>query len=184
MNSSFNIYCLSIIHYLFPQFAPFAEEYYTSVFISSSWSLNLLSFFQLCSMQTIFVVMLSTNFLQLWRSALEQKKAEVKKEYGVIDYDAPTEKNSSSTVGLGTKVISSCYLTQIWTSVLWLLITNFRTEYGRSESELQLLYLAWYLPLETFFLLEGICFHFPVMSKTFFLPYMFACSFHWLMNVI
>lgn len=49
--------------------------------------------------------MLSQNFLQLWRSALEQKKAEEKKVIGAIDYDAPTENNSSS-IGLGTKVIS------------------------------------------------------------------------------
>ncbi|KAG8380282.1 hypothetical protein BUALT_Bualt07G0177100 [Buddleja alternifolia] len=34
--------------------------------------------------------------------ALEQKKAEEVKEYGVIDYDTPTE-SESSTIGLGTK---------------------------------------------------------------------------------
>ncbi|KAL0354362.1 UNVERIFIED_CONTAM: hypothetical protein Sradi_3883100 [Sesamum radiatum] len=35
--------------------------------------------------------------------ALEQKKAEEQKEYGAIDYDAPTETNSN-TIGLGTKI--------------------------------------------------------------------------------
>lgn len=55
-------------------------------------------------MPTLFVVSLSQNFLQFWRSALEQKKAEQQKVVGAIDYDAPTEKNSG-TVGLGTKVI-------------------------------------------------------------------------------
>ncbi|KAK4394967.1 hypothetical protein Sango_1651000 [Sesamum angolense] len=35
--------------------------------------------------------------------ALEQKKAEEQKEYGAIDYDAPTETNSSA-IGLGTKI--------------------------------------------------------------------------------
>lgn len=38
----------------------------------------------------------------------------------------------------------------------WLLIPYFRMEYGRLESELQLLHLAWCLLLETFFLLEGM----------------------------
>ncbi|KAK6129451.1 hypothetical protein DH2020_036809 [Rehmannia glutinosa] len=37
------------------------------------------------------------------KSALEQKKTEEKKQYGAIDYDAPTETNSS-TIGLGTKI--------------------------------------------------------------------------------
>ncbi|CAA0829520.1 Tetratricopeptide repeat (TPR)-like superfamily protein [Striga hermonthica] len=37
------------------------------------------------------------------KSALEQKKAEEKKQYGAIDYDAPSETNSG-TIGLGTKV--------------------------------------------------------------------------------
>ncbi|KAK4427502.1 hypothetical protein Salat_1519100 [Sesamum alatum] len=37
------------------------------------------------------------------KSALEQKKAEEQKEYGAIDYDAPTETNNS-TIGLGTKI--------------------------------------------------------------------------------
>ncbi|KAL9157340.1 hypothetical protein ABFS82_09G135800 [Erythranthe guttata] len=37
------------------------------------------------------------------KSALEQKKTEEKKEYLAIDYDAPSETNSS-TVGLGTKI--------------------------------------------------------------------------------
>ncbi|KAL0341735.1 UNVERIFIED_CONTAM: hypothetical protein Scaly_1836100 [Sesamum calycinum] len=35
--------------------------------------------------------------------ALEQKKAEEQKEYGAIDYDAPSETNSSA-IGLGTKI--------------------------------------------------------------------------------
>ncbi|CAA2972815.1 5-oxoprolinase [Olea europaea subsp. europaea] len=37
------------------------------------------------------------------KSALEQKKSEEKKQYGVIDYDAPV-KTESSTIGLGTKI--------------------------------------------------------------------------------
>ncbi|PIN23860.1 hypothetical protein CDL12_03406 [Handroanthus impetiginosus] len=37
------------------------------------------------------------------RSALEQKKAEEEKEYGAIDYDAPSETNNN-TIGLGTKI--------------------------------------------------------------------------------
>ncbi|GER53661.1 tetratricopeptide repeat protein [Striga asiatica] len=37
------------------------------------------------------------------KSALEQKKAEEKKQYGAIDYDAPSEADSG-TIGLGTKV--------------------------------------------------------------------------------
>ncbi|KAL8466580.1 hypothetical protein ACS0TY_035586 [Phlomoides rotata] len=37
------------------------------------------------------------------KSTLEQKKVEVEKEYRAIDYDAPTEKDSS-TIGLGTKI--------------------------------------------------------------------------------
>ncbi|KAL8043657.1 hypothetical protein ABFX02_09G128049 [Erythranthe guttata] len=37
------------------------------------------------------------------KSALEQKKTEEKKDYLAIDYDAPSETNSS-TVGLGTKI--------------------------------------------------------------------------------
>lgn len=39
----------------------------------------------------------------MFRLALEQKKADEKKEYGAIDYDAPVE-SERSTVGLGTKV--------------------------------------------------------------------------------
>ncbi|GFP79204.1 hypothetical protein PHJA_000063900 [Phtheirospermum japonicum] len=37
------------------------------------------------------------------KSALEQKKAEVKKQYGVIDYEAPSETNDGA-IGLGTKI--------------------------------------------------------------------------------
>ncbi|KAI3455747.1 hypothetical protein Pfo_012410 [Paulownia fortunei] len=37
------------------------------------------------------------------KSALEQKKAEEEKEFGAIDYDAPSETNSS-TIGLGSKI--------------------------------------------------------------------------------
>ncbi|KAL3825000.1 hypothetical protein ACJIZ3_021029 [Penstemon smallii] len=37
------------------------------------------------------------------KSALEQKKVEKENQYGVIDYDAPTESNNS-TIGLGTKI--------------------------------------------------------------------------------
>ncbi|XP_057769279.1 uncharacterized protein LOC130989332 [Salvia miltiorrhiza] len=37
------------------------------------------------------------------KSAIEQKKAEETKVIGAIDYDAPTE-NNSSTIGLGTKI--------------------------------------------------------------------------------
>jgi len=37
------------------------------------------------------------------RSALEQKKTEVVKEFGPIDYDAPV-KSDQKTIGLGTKV--------------------------------------------------------------------------------
>ncbi|KAL2462541.1 Tetratricopeptide repeat (TPR)-like superfamily protein [Forsythia ovata] len=37
------------------------------------------------------------------KSALEQKKSEEEKQYGAIDYDAPT-KTESSTIGLGTKI--------------------------------------------------------------------------------
>ncbi|KAH6773276.1 Tetratricopeptide repeat superfamily protein [Perilla frutescens var. frutescens] len=37
-------------------------------------------------------------------SALEQKKTVDEKEYGAIDYDTPTANNSSSTIGLGTKI--------------------------------------------------------------------------------
>ncbi|KAM7254228.1 hypothetical protein ACFE04_031910 [Oxalis oulophora] len=36
------------------------------------------------------------------RSALEQKKADEKKEFGAIDYDAPVE-SGKKTIGLGTK---------------------------------------------------------------------------------
>lgn len=39
----------------------------------------------------------------LLRTALEQKKADEKKEYGAIDYDAPVE-SEEKTIGLGTKV--------------------------------------------------------------------------------
>lgn len=37
------------------------------------------------------------------RSALEQKKSEENKQFGAIDYDAPTE-SEKKTIGLGTKV--------------------------------------------------------------------------------
>ncbi|XWS20596.1 hypothetical protein CRYUN_Cryun31cG0116100 [Craigia yunnanensis] len=37
------------------------------------------------------------------RAALEQKKAEEQKEFGVIDYDAPVE-SEKQTIGLGTKI--------------------------------------------------------------------------------
>ncbi|XP_031738479.1 uncharacterized protein LOC101220521 isoform X2 [Cucumis sativus] len=37
------------------------------------------------------------------RSALEKKKADIKKEFGAIDYDAPVE-SEEKTIGLGTKV--------------------------------------------------------------------------------
>lgn len=50
------------------------------------------------------------------RSALEQKKSEEEKQYGVIDYDAPV-KTESSTIGLGTKVhcfISWCVPLNVW----------------------------------------------------------------------
>lgn len=39
----------------------------------------------------------------LLRTALEQKKADEKKEYGAIDYDTPVE-SEEKTIGLGTKV--------------------------------------------------------------------------------
>ena len=39
----------------------------------------------------------------LLRAALKQKKAEERKEFGVIDYDAPVEPEKK-TIGLGTKV--------------------------------------------------------------------------------
>ena len=45
----------------------------------------------------IFVLMISI------RSALEKKKAEVEKEFGAIDYDAPSEPEQNP-IGLGTKV--------------------------------------------------------------------------------
>lgn len=39
----------------------------------------------------------------MFRSALEQKKAEEEKEFGAIDYDAPIS-SDKKTIGLGTKV--------------------------------------------------------------------------------
>lgn len=41
----------------------------------------------------------------LCRSALEQKKAVKKEEYGAIDYDAPPAESEKKTISLGTKVI-------------------------------------------------------------------------------
>lgn len=38
------------------------------------------------------------------RSALEQKKAVEKEEYGAIDYDAPPADSEKKTIGLGTKI--------------------------------------------------------------------------------
>ncbi|XP_027344735.1 uncharacterized protein LOC113857162 isoform X2 [Abrus precatorius] len=43
------------------------------------------------------------RLLAVRRSALEQKKAEEEKEFGAIDYDAPTS-SDNKTIGLGTKI--------------------------------------------------------------------------------
>lgn len=48
---------------------------------------------------------LKLAFLYTTRSALDKKKAEVKKEYGAIDYDEPVE-SERSTIGPGTKVLT------------------------------------------------------------------------------
>lgn len=51
----------------------------------------------------------------LIRAALEQKKAEEKKDSGPIDYDAPVE-SEKNTIGVGTKVIRVCgYIRQSFT---------------------------------------------------------------------
>lgn len=47
--------------------------------------------------------LLTFRFGELFRSALEQKKAEEEKEFGAIDYDASIS-SDKKTIGLGTQV--------------------------------------------------------------------------------